>query len=156
MMTMAIWKCVNCLSDNSDKNNTCNKCGTVRIEGEDLKLFFELKSELQNITAEIESYKISKATKWEYLEVTNEDVMNYGNLEGLGKHGWELVTAISINVTKGGALSAVYKSVLVYTFKRPYSELTDELKSKIKGYLDRIPAHLEKPLHAQVLLPFLK
>src|SRR6266540_697129 len=59
------------------------------------------------------SYKDSVSDKWEYLQVSSKNVSQWGSLDNLGRHGWELVGISTFE--EGGQFRTVHT---IYIFKR--------------------------------------
>jgi len=82
---MATWKCIVCNWDNAEKWEKCAKCGTVRLPfstNAEAELFRKLQHEVKTIKAEIDKYQISVAVKWEYLQISSDEIYTLGGIRG--------------------------------------------------------------------------
>jgi len=86
------------------------------------KLKRHLKQRQNALGQTIESYRQSVAEKWEYLEVSNKNIKQWGSLDMLGRMGWELV-GISTYAEGMGDMT-VYT---LYVFKRKVPQTPDGL-----------------------------
>ena len=152
---MATWKCIVCTWDNSDKWQKCAKCGAIRVPittSTEAELFKRLQAEVRTIKAEIDRYNESVARKWEYLQISSDDISNLGGLENFGSKGWELVAITSYSEGGGMTISGVgsthYTVKFMYIFKRPIDNIPDELIAKFQAVLDRTPGQLRNALRS--------
>ena len=154
-ITMATWKCFACNWDNAEKWEKCAKCGTIRIPGAtnaDTQLFGQLRDELRKIKADMDKYQITVSKKWEYLQVSSDEIQSIGGLQTLGAKGWELVATTSYSegggATFNGVGSSTYIVKFMYIFKRPIVEIPNELLTKFQDVMNRTPSHLRNALRA--------
>jgi hypothetical protein len=97
----------------------------------------ELQQQIQSLEARIkerrqewqkryDAYKVSVSDKWEYLEVTSQQLSHSGlSLDALGRLGWELAGVASYNVGMG-TLTWYQYYVLKRRVPEPPAELVDE------------------------------
>src|SRR6266508_3337981 len=131
---MATWKCLVCNWDNSDKWQKCAKCGAIRVSNTtsaEAELFRQLQDEVRIIKAEIDKYQESVAPKWEYVQISSDEISALGGLENFGSKGWELVAITSYSEGGGMTISGVgsthYTVKFMYVFKRPIDKIPDDL-----------------------------
>ncbi len=80
----------------------------------------------KHIDAQINDYRASMATKWEYVRSEN---LNNNGLDLMGRMGWELVGLTSYDWINGD----MREIRLLYVFKRPIPPLPDDL---VKSFPD--------------------
>ena len=140
---MATWKCLICNWDNAEAWTSCAKCGTVKILESDKPLVNQLLEELRRLKIEIENYEIQVSRKWEYSQITSDEIEKYGGLNSLGAQGWELVSATSYSegggMTVGGVGSSSYTVKVLYLFKREIVAPAPELEARRQNVMSRVP-----------------
>jgi hypothetical protein len=134
---MAEWKCMNCGWTNAGKWDKCARCGfpqsVTRKDKERFNVLQERIKTLQDrsskrrlaLKADFESYKLSIAEKWEYLQVTDKDPKEWSNLDTFGKMGWELVGISTF--AEGFEVKTIFT---LYVFKRRVPALPESLAAK--------------------------
>jgi len=150
---MATWKCFACNWDNAEKWEKCAKCGTIRVRNgtnTDAQLFAQLRAEVKIARDDIDNYKNNVARKWEYFQISSDNIQGSSGLANLGSQGWELVAITSYSEGGGMALNGVggssYAIKFMYIFKRPITEIPNELLNKFQDILDRTPIYLRDAL----------
>ena len=138
---MAEWKCRNCGWTNAGSWTKCARCGLEPMSDEHLRLLSEYNSL-------IEEHRISSAPKWEYLQLSSEDLESVGGLAALGNQGWELV-AVS-TYSEGGTVlligPQIYRIRALYVFKRPRVLFPEQLQERPGQILEQLPAKVRAQL----------
>lgn len=140
---MAMWKCPICNWDNAEKFTACAKCSAPKLSSYQWSIIRPLRDEARQLLTEIGNHRNQASRKWEYFQVSSDDVDKYGGLNTLGGQGWELVTATSY--AEGGGLgvagysSSSYTVKFLYLFKREILTLPSELEARWQNLINRIP-----------------
>jgi hypothetical protein len=150
---MATWKCFVCNWDNAGKWEKCAKCGTIHVPNAtnaDAQLFSQLRAEVKKVRDDIVKYKITVARKWEYFQISSDEIQGSSGLANLGSQGWELIAITSYSEGGGMVLNGVggssYAIKFMYIFKRPIPEIPSDLLTKFQDVLNRTPNHLRDAL----------
>ncbi len=102
-----------------------------------------LREEIRHLMTEIGNQKNQASRKWEYFQITSDEIKTYGGLNFLGAQGWELVAATSYSegggMTIGGVGSSSYAIKVLYLFKREIPALPPDLEMRWQNVMSRIP-----------------
>lgn len=140
---MATWKCPICNWDNAEKWTACAKCNSPKLSASDMPIINPLREEIHHLMAEIDNQKKQASRKWEYFQITSEQIKTYGGLNSLGAQGWELIAATSYSegggMAIGGVGSSSYIVKVLYLFKREIPALPPDLEVRWQNVMSRIP-----------------
>jgi hypothetical protein len=147
---MSLWKCQFCNWDNSEKWNKCSKCGKIRVSQFDFDLINIVNDQLNLLAIEIEKFKINNVEKWEYLQISSDEINSYGGIDKVGLSGWELVAAPSYEegggMTINGFGGSKYIIKVLYIFKRRVIVPPKEMKVHFTEIISDLPIHLRVTL----------
>ncbi len=149
---MAEWKCANCGWTNSGKWLKCAKCGLERMNAdmpaEDFHQLEKVLPDYEKLLDQIEQHQIASTPKWEYLQLTSEDLESIGGLAVLGNIGWELVGMSTYS--EGGTVlligPQIYRIKALYVFKRPRPPLPEDLQRQLDQIGEQLPLRLRARL----------
>lgn len=158
---MDTWICVNCQRENLEDRKICIKCGTGRISKEDYELVLKLREVIKKLNKEYEIISHKGFSKWEYLEITTDQLSPEQDLNSFGSKGWELVAVTSFTVgrelTIMGYGDGKYEVKYLYAFKRRLpSERPDELINRYLAIKKRCPSEIWEELKKLEDLAFLE
>ena len=92
--------------------------------------------ELDVLLAEVQENQVAEAPKWEYMQLTSEDLEKAGGLNTLGNKGWELVSMSTYS--EGGTVMLIgpqiYHIKALYVLKRPLAPYPEPLREKLEKY----------------------
>ncbi len=146
---MAEWKCRYCGWTNAGKWTQCAKCGRQNESVTEYQLRAALGPQLDGILARIEEHLAAAAPKWDYMQLTSEDLEKEGGLTALGNKGWELVAMSTYS--EGGTVMLVgpqiYHIKALYVFKRPQTPLPQDMQNEIEQLAAQLPPHLRAQFH---------
>jgi hypothetical protein len=140
------WKCSACNWENANMWDKCAKCGYPKMSSGEYQILSKIQNEVRLWKKDVEKYRNSVDSHWEYLQVSSDDIENYGGLNNLGSQGWELVAATSYQegggVVIGGVGGEKYIIKIMYIFKRPVQKLPDELLVRYQEFIKKTPSRL--------------
>jgi hypothetical protein len=137
---MATWNCNNCGWVNGSKFSKCAQCGARQLTDDDERILLQLRTEIQQVQTQVDSYNASLAPKWEYLHLTTEGLNKMGGLNVLGDQGWELVAVSTYE--EGGTFLLIgptlYTVKALYLLKRPKASLPQDLGRQLESLEKRL------------------
>ena len=142
---MAEWKCVFCGWTNAGKWTHCAKCGQTRMDAREAQIRAQFGGELDDLLAQIEENQVAEAPKWEYMQLTSEDLEKAGGLNTLGNKGWELVSMSTYS--EGGTVMLIgpqiYHIKALYVLKRPLAPYPEPLREKLEKLFAQLPPDIQ-------------